>query len=194
MFGLLGWLFYTGFAGSRLIARLSRKPLKLDVLDPAPLMPVARWSLGTALMFVGGISLSMVFISSSRESFPWLEWGTIIIYVVLILVTVLLFFLSMWGVHTAMAEAKRRELALARKHLSTAFMGLRSRAVQGQSEGMDGLSVAVAGWTAYEARIARAPEWPYNAGIIRRLAASVLAPIAVYLIKILTALGLRFGQ
>ncbi len=107
LFGLLGWLFYNGLASSRYLARLSHKNLKLDIFEPGLLTPVARWSLGTSFAFISGISMSLAF--QIQENL--LVWQNITIYAVLIGVTVLLFFLSMWSTHSAMAKAKSRELA-----------------------------------------------------------------------------------
>lgn len=41
-------------------------------------------------------------------------------------------------------------------------------------------------------QIRETSEWPFNADIIRRLAASILVPTIVYLIKIVSSLGVRF--
>ncbi len=114
MNGLLAWLIYDTLAGAVRINRLSRRDLKLDIFDTELLIPIARWSLGISLAFVGGISLSLVF--GTQESL--LRWQSITMYVILVCVTVLIFFISMWSAHSAMAGVKRRELSLARKHLA----------------------------------------------------------------------------
>jgi len=189
MFGLLGWLIYSSIIGSRSLSRLSSQPLKLDIFDTGQLIPIARSSLGVSFAFIGGISLSLVFQTQENLS----EWNTITIYAVLVLATVLIFFLSMWSVHSAMAGAKRRELALVRKNLVDASRELKNRAAQGRLQGIKGLSSAIAAWITYERRVKEAPEWPFNAGIIRRLAASVLVPGVVYLIKIFSTLGFRLS-
>lgn len=68
---------------------------------------------------------------------------------------------------------------------------LKEWTTKGQKQGMEELSSAVAGWAAYERRVKEAQEWPFNASIIRRLFASVLAPVSVYLIKIFSTLGIQ---
>jgi len=90
-----------------------------------------------------------------------------------------------------MAKVKRRELDLVQKHLKAASHELMERAADGGLKGTEELSSTITAWVNYERRIKEAPEWPYNAGIIRRLMASVLVPAIVYLIKILSGLGLR---
>jgi uncharacterized integral membrane protein len=188
MFGLLGWLVYHGLADTQHLAQLSRQNLKLDIFDSGLLTPVARWSLGTSVAFIGGISLSLVF--QTKESL--LEWTSITIYAVLVGATVLLFFLSMRNIHSAMTSAKRRELAIVRKNLVDARRKLKEQATQGLMDGIDRLYPAVAAWGMYERQVQEASVWPFNAGIIRRLIASIIVPAIVYLIKILAGLGLRF--
>ena len=186
MFALLGWIIYSGIAGARHLNILSRRHLNLDIFN-TELVPVARYSMGITLVFIGGISLSLVFQSIDNL----LEWQSITIYAILVCATVLVFFLSMWSTHNIMAGAKRREHDLARNHLEEVTRELREAALRGQSEGMDRLYSAVAAWGIYERRIREAPEWPYNATILRRLSVSVLIPGIVYLIKIL--LNVRIG-
>jgi len=187
LFGLLSLLIYSSFTGSRYLNRLIRQHLNLDIFDTGMLMPIARSSLGLSIAFIGGISLSLVF--QTQEDL--LMWNNITVWVILVCFAVLIFFLSMWSTHSTMAKAKRRELDLVQKHLKAASHELKERAEDGSLKGMEGLSSAIAGWVTYERRVQEAPSWPFNASIIRRLMASVLVPAVVYLIKILSGLGLR---
>ena len=180
-FSLLSWLIYNGLAGSRYLARLCRQNLNMDIFEPGLLAPVARWSLSTSLVFIGGISLSLVF--QTRESLLALE--SIIIYAVLVAAIVLLFFMSMWSTHQVMARAKKRELALARKHLTAAYRELKERVAQNQMEGVEKLYSTLTAWSTYERQGKEAPTWPFNAVIIRRLAISGLLPGLIYLIRYL---------
>jgi hypothetical protein len=187
LFGLLAWLVYSGLASTRYIARLSHQELKLNIFEPGLLAPVAHWSLGTSLAFIGGISLSLVF--QTRESL--LMWQGITIYAVLLAATVLLFFMSMWSTHKAMARAKRRELELAQEHLTAAYRELKERVTQNRMEGVEKLYTTLTAWSTYERQSKEAPTWPFNASIIRRLAASGLLPGLVYLLRFL--FGSRLG-
>ena len=188
LFGLLGWLVYSSFAGNRYLNRLGRQHLNLDIFDTGTLTPIARSSLGFSLAFIGGISLSLVF----QTQDDLLMWNNIIVYVILVCFTVLLFFLSMWSTHSTRARAKRRELDLVQKHLKAASHELKERAEDGSLKGTEELSSTITAWVNLERRIKEVPTWPFNAGIIRRLAASTLAPVAVFLIKVLSRLGLSF--
>jgi hypothetical protein len=180
MIVLLSWLIYNGLISARHLNLLSRQPLNFDIFN-TKLVPVARYSMGITFAFLGGISLSLVF--QSIESL--LAWQSLTLYSILVCVTILLFFLSMWSTHNVMAGAKRREHDLARNHLEEVTRELREAAVQGRQEEMDRLYSAVAAWGIYERRVREAPDWPYNATILRRLAASILIPCIVYLIKFL---------
>ena len=170
-----------------MLGRLSRQELNLDIFDSGVLAPIAYASLGVSLAFIGGISLSLVF--QTQKSL--LMWNNITIYAVLVGATILIFFLSMWSTHNAMARVKRSELSMVRKQLAEASRELKELTAQGQFKGIEGLSSVIAGWVTYERRVQEAPAWPFNASIIRRLMASVLVPAIVYLIKILSGLGLR---
>jgi MFS family permease len=189
MFGLLSWLIYTSVIGSRSIARLSKQNLKLDIFNTNLLAPVARMSLANSLAFVGGISISLVF--QTQESLR--EWTSVVIYSVLVIATILIFYISMWSIHKIMARVKSNELELAQKYMADMSRKLKGRITKGQLEGMEELSSAVAGGAAYEKRVQEAQEWPFNSGIVRRLFASVLAPVSVYIIKIFSTLGINIG-
>ena len=191
MNGMLAWLIYDTLAGAVRIARLSRRDLTFDILDTKPLEPIDRWSLGISLAFVGGIGLSLVF--STRESL--LRWQSITMYVILVGVTVLMFFLSMWGAHKAMAEGKERKLALARKNLVAISRELEGQKEQRQLGGLGEPSSAltsITSWASYQRLVREASTWPFDAGILRRLLASIVMPAIIYLVKILAGAGLRF--
>ena len=189
LFGLMSWLIYSSIKGSRGIARLGKQNLQLDIFNTKLLAPVARRSLGNSLVFVGGISLALLF--ETQETL--IEWQSVVVYSVLVLATILIFYISMWSIHNIMARVKRRELEVAQKYMAEMSRKLKEWTTKGQLQGMEELSSAVAGWAAYERRVKEAQEWPFNAGIIRRLFASVLAPVSVYLIKIFSILGIRIG-
>jgi hypothetical protein len=179
MFGLLGWLVYGGLVNTRQLTKLNRH-VKLDINNPGSMAPVAQWSLGISLAFVGGITISVAF--QPTESL--VQWQTIVTYAVLLSVTILIFFVSLWGTHGAMARAKRSELSLAREHLGAALRELKEKTAHGPAEGIDKLHSAVAAWGTYERSVREAPEWPYNANVLLRLGASALFPTIVYLLKI----------
>ncbi len=193
VYGLMGWLIYDTLVGIVRVSRLSRRNLKLDILDTEMMAPVASWSLGISLVFVGAILLSIIGnVSQSGEIL--LNANTIIGYAIIICITLLIFFLSMWTAHRALSEAKKSKLIPAQKHLTEISRELEVRVVKGQREGMIELSSTFTAWTAYEKRVKETPTWPFNATTVRRLIASILTPGLVYLVKILSQTGIRFGS
>jgi hypothetical protein len=181
MFGLLGWLVNGGLNNTRKLTKLNHRYVKADIYNPGLMAPVAQWRLGISLAFVGGITISVAF--QPTESL--MNWQTIVIYAVLISVTILIFFISLWSTHGTMLRAKRSKLSLAREHLGAALRELKEKTAQGSAEGIEKLYSAVAAWGTYERRVHEAPEWPYNANVLLRLGASALFPTIVYLLKIL---------
>jgi len=188
VYGLLGWLIYDTLLGIVRISRLSRQDLKLDILDTEMLVPVARWSLGISLVFVGLITLSTIAMWEIM-----LDWRTITGFVITICITLVIFFLSMWGAHRAMSEVKKNKLATIKRHMSAISSEVDERMALDNFSGTQELSSNMAVLVNYQRLVQEAPTWPFNAGIVRRLLVSVLTPGLVYLLKILSQAGIQFG-
>ena len=182
MFGLLGWISYVSLAGSRQFAELHRQPLDVDVFDPTPFEPIARLGLGVSLAFIGGVTLSVLFNPDPRK---FLSIESLMTYGASILVAVLVFFLTMMGTHSVMAEAKEEKLKLVRRHLSDTFQELQRRAAEAQLQDMEALSDSITAWLAYERRIEDAPGWPYTANTLRNLLVSTLLPVGARAARII---------
>ena len=179
-FSLLGWLVYVIVATTQRLARLSQQPLNLDIFQPGQLTPVALRSLGISLFIIGGMSLSLVF--QTRDGLT--ERDNLVIYGILVLITMLVFFRSMWSAHKTMAEAKKRELDLARKHLAETSRELKEKGMEGRATEVNRLHSALATWITYEGRVKEAREWPYDGAVIRRLVAAIPIPGIIYAVKI----------
>ena len=184
--GLLFWLIYDTLASVIRISHLCRHELKLDIFETELLTPVAKWSLGISLVFVGGTSLSLVF--QTQENL--LQWQTITMYAILIIVILLIFFLSMWSVHLVMDKVKKRKLNLVKKNIVEISRELEIKLSRGLLSGAEELSSNITSLATYQRMIRDIPVWPFNADIIRRLAVSMLAPVAIFLLKILDRLGI----
>jgi len=79
-----------------------------------------------------------------------------------------------------------------REKKKKAIRRLRESSDNEKTEELRDLHSAVAAWGTYERHVREAREWPFNAVILRRLAASTLVPAIVYLLKVF--LGIRlFG-
>lgn len=187
MFALLGYLVYGGISSTRRLTRLTSKYLHFEIFDTGLLVPVAQWSLCVSFAFVGGISLSVVF--QPFENLRQME--NIVIYSILLGVTIVLFFTSMWSTHSAMASAKRRELNMVRENLGFHRNQLKQQSSESIEKDRDRLYSAIAVWSIYEKQVREAPTWPFNAGILGRLVLSSLVPTIIYGIKIVLGLGIR---
>src|SRR4029078_7332609 len=115
-FALLGATIYGSMMRSRQLAAHSRTGLQLKVLDGSLRTHFAQWGQSLSLVFVGGISLSLLF--QSYESLRSLEG--VIVYSSMVIVAVTLFFMSMWTIHIALAKAQDKELARVRRDLAAA--------------------------------------------------------------------------
>jgi hypothetical protein len=181
MFGILGFVVLDGLDGTLRVSRMTRRHLRLDILDVSRLVPVANWSLAISMAFVGGISISIAF----QDLGNLRHWQTLIFYAALISVALVVFFFSMWSTHGAIVRAKRAELSVVEENLSLAIRELRLTSRQGTAPENGSVYSGVTAWSAYERKLQEVPEWPYGAHAVRRLAASVLVPSAVYLLKLL---------
>jgi len=188
MFAFLGLLIYSGISSTVRLARINHRYLELDIFETRSLIPVAQWSLSISIAFIGGISLSVAF--QPFENLRQME--NIVIYSILICVTILLFFTSMWSTHSAMASAKRRELSMVRKNLHLHRNQLKQQSSESIDNEREKLYSAVVVWNNYEKQVREIPTWPFNAGILGRLIVSSLVPAVIYFIKIVLGLGLRF--
>lgn len=173
-FGLLGWFIYSSLSGTRLFREALARPLDVSVFEMALLEPIGHWSLGIALSYVGGNTLSLIFLPR-----PALIVETAIIYGVLSLTPVLVFFLNMVSARRIVVRAKRQELKMVRASLVAASRALKEKAAQGDPEDMSALLDRFTAWVAVEKRVREVPEWPYTSGIRRSLALSLFLPIAV---------------
>lgn len=180
MFALLAWVIYGSFAATRLTTILHRQPLRIDLCDLAPFVPVGRQSLWLALVFVGGILISLVFgvqMESLRLSQFWLA------YLVMAVVPVVIFFLNMRPTHHILAEEKKKRLENLNSKYRLAFQKLELQIQQ------NGLSTQLAdeinSLSVYEQHLQSARTWPYNTSQLRALVFTVLIPLATLLARVL---------
>ena len=93
-----------------------------------------------------------------------------------------------------MNEAKKSKLATIRRHMSAVSGEVDERMALDQFSVTKKLSDTINVLVNYQSLVQTAPTWPFNAATVRRLIASVLTPGLVYLIKILSQAGIRFGS
>ena len=185
LFALLAAAIYGSLVRSRQLAAHSRAGLELNVFDGHLLTPFAKWGQSLSLVFVGGISLSLLFQSSA--SLRSIEG--VIVYGSLVVVALTLFFMSMWSIHVALARAQDKELARVRSDLAAAREALlRHRSADAAGTVEDAyFPVVVLG--VYEQQVLQASTWPFNPAIVGRVFASVGAPLGVYVLKLVFGVG-----
>jgi hypothetical protein len=176
MFLLLGWIIYSSMAGTRQVNELHRQPLRIDIFDIEPFEPIGRESLILALVFVGGIALSLLFGMNPSSILDWRNW---IVYFVLIPVPFLVFFLNMRGTHRVLAAEKKRESEAVELRIRHAYRTLMAQVEAGQDTGR--LAPEILALVEYERRVQGTRTWPYNTTMIRTLFFSFIVPAAVAL-------------
>ena len=181
MFSLLALIIYHALQDTRFLTKINQN-LKLDIFDIESLAPIARWSLGISLAFIGGIIISIVF----QDTDNLMQWQTIMIYAILVGTTVVVFFMSMWSTHTTIVKAKISELTIVRQKLTAACRKLRQNTSGCEEQADANLHYEVAAWGLYERQIREVKEWPLNAGTIGRLVLSAVSPGLAYLLKLLS--------
>jgi hypothetical protein len=83
-----------------------------------------------------------------------------------------------------MVQAKDRELGRVSRRMAALSEALRQEAGQGSTEQMLMLT-NLSLWRAYEKQVDELPDWPYTDEIRRNLLASMLLPLAAYIIPAL---------
>jgi hypothetical protein len=178
MYALLAWIIYLSVASTRDGELLLRQPLRINLFNPAPFEAIGRQGLLLALMFIGGLTISLIL------SFRWenlaqpLFW---FIYLVLVLVTLLIFFASMRPAHRVLAKHKDAELAGVRRQLARLGGELMQRMDAGQESA--GVAAEFNAVATYEARLQATRTWPYNTNMLRALFFSFLVPLGSFLFK-----------
>jgi hypothetical protein len=96
MYGILAWTIFIANSSTRINAVLHRQPLQIDILNPEPFEAVGRQSLLLTLVFIGGITISLLFTYKGANISSPEFWVTNILFVLFIM---LIFFLSMRRTH-----------------------------------------------------------------------------------------------
>lgn len=171
MFGLLAVVVYWSIQETRVMVALHQQPLQFDLFDLSPFEPIGRQSLGIALTFVGGITLSLLLSVDPQNLFAWQNG---IVYVPLVLVPVVVFFLNMRDTHRVLAQAKKSETEIVERRLARAARGLTGQIAA--SESAVALAAELNALAAYQKFLRNARTWPYNTAMLRTLFVSVLIP------------------
>jgi hypothetical protein len=178
LYAIMGWFVFSTLQGTRLYSEVYRKPLDLNLYDIWSLEPIGRWSLGVAVAYLAGITVSLFFL-------PWLTLSleNVLVIPVLIVIAILVFFLNMRRIHTEIAVAKKRELGMIHDSMIEASRALSDLRAGGSIEDKLAKMSYLSALSDYKKRVKSTPEWPFTSDITRRLAFSSLLPVAAGLVK-----------
>ena len=189
LFGLMALAIYDGLRRTRHLKRVVAAGLALDLFDRQLLTPLARFGQSVSLTFVGGICLSLIF----QSAMTLYSMQSLVIYSILIAVALTLSFSSIWSIHVALVVAQERELAVVRQQWSRARDELRRHLAQAgaacSAEDAARLYDPLVVFGTYERQVLEASTWPFNPKIVKQVAASVIAPILIYGIKVAVGLS-----
>ncbi len=181
MFGILGWLMYTAAESGVAMSRFFKAPVSVDLFRPGALMPIAQWSVGVASIFMGGIAVSMVFLTVEALR----DADTLIIYGVLFSVSLAFFFFNLRETHRVLSQAKQEKAGAVKERIIEIAEGLdRSLRLGNRSETHE-LSVEMSGLVGYQQQVKGAPTWPFNTAVIRGLLIASLVPTITILARVL---------
>jgi len=186
MYGLLAWTIFMSFSSTRLNQALHSQPLHFDILDPTTFEAIGRQSLLLALVFIGGVTLSLVFAFQPEYLTNPVVW---LFYLPIVLVIVLIFLLSMRPTHQAMVAEKKRLLEPVQRQIRSACRELAQRLEQSQD--LASLPAEINALSIYEQRLLAARTWPYNTAMLRTLFFSVFFPLVTVLGRLLVEVFYR---
>lgn len=179
MYGILAWTIMVAASSTRINAAIHRLPMNIDILNPAPFESVGRQSLLLALVFIGGITLSLIF---TYEPSQLTDLGFWISNLVLIIFTFSIFFISMRPTHQMLAAEKKQTLEPVTEQINQSCRELHTQLEDGRDPGS--LSSQISALVVYEQRLSAARTWPYNVTTLRTLFFSVLIPLLSVLARV----------
>jgi hypothetical protein len=174
MFALLGWVIFNSQTTFRITHELHRQPLYFNIFDVRLFEPVGRQSLAFALVFVGGITLSIIFGLNVSHLEDWRTW---LFYVPMSFVPVFVFFLNMRDTHRLLTAEKKRSLEAVGTEIQAASQKIHNNI--DRTENIGELAAEYTALVAYEARLRAIPTWPFNVFMLRTLVFSILIPLIV---------------
>jgi hypothetical protein len=177
MYGLLAWTIYDSLITTRLTTALLRQPLNIGPFDSRRLHAVGMQSLVLSLVFVGAITLSLIF-PAVQPATLW-NLGVWLPYLPIVALVVAVFFLNMLPTHRVLARQKDEAMKRARQQIQRAGQELLLRMEENREAGS--LAAEISALAAYQQRLETARTWPYNTAMLRSLFFSVLVPIITML-------------
>jgi len=186
MLGLLAAiLFHSRISDSRRLSRLGRERVEVDLLDPRSLAPFARLGLQNALIFIGAISIALLFLADMGAA-PGLVRVLVFLFLLLTAMATISMVLPVLGIRERIRETKRQELADCRKRIRR----IRD-AWKEESGGARGEGAGMADLLAYRTLIEAVPEWPFGAPLLTRLLLYLAIPLGSWVAGAMVERGLE---
>jgi len=181
MYGLLVWTIYASLISTRLTTALLRQPPHIGPFDAPAFHAVGMQSLALSLVFVGAMTLSLIF-PASQPATLW-NLGVWLPYLPIVALVVAVFFLNMLPTHRVLARAKEVATKRARQQIQRAGQEMLLCMEADRETGS--LAAEISALAAYQQRLETARTWPYNTAMLRSLFFSVLVPIITMLGRML---------
>ncbi len=178
MFAVVAWSIYAIITITRLTNVLLRQPLELDIFDVTSMEPIGLQSLSLSLAFIGAIVLSV-----PSSPYPPASWQNFLIFGLLLVVTVLVFYLNMYGAHRLLKNEKQRQLRSVEARFARAYARLQH--IAANSGNVHLAATELNAWATAKQELNQTRTWPYNTEMLRTLFISVLTPIALGLARII---------
>lgn len=166
----IGWWF-TWFAtavatSSERISRIAARIGSVDLLDTSPWFPSVKHGLLTALLTIGAVSISTLYLVDPRV---WISIAVVL--GVCLPLALIVFLLPVRGVHRRISKAKKAEIEWTRSRIR------QSRALL-DNPSSDVLPGQMADLIAYLEFVESVPEWPFQRSTVVRLLLYLLIPAA----------------
>jgi len=162
LLGPLGWMMGSLAAAmvedSRLFQRLARDLPEVDLLDHSAFAPCVRQGLMGALIWILFLSVSSSLLLDLDVSGPWGVMAPAVLGIAILALVI-----PVWGAHQRIQEVKRDTLRGLRREIQTSEGALHTHPEDGAN------ASRLRALLAYEARIERVREWPFDASTVLRM-------------------------
>lgn len=180
MYGLLAWAVYINLSSYNFIPTLLSQPLSINLFDITPLKSIGRQSLLLAMVFAGGITLSLIFMVEAALFLTLQFW---VIYIPLGLCPLIIFFSNMIPTHRVISEKKEQELEKIRQPIQK--LSRKMLELLDEEKNTYQLAAEINALSNYEKRLENINTWPYDFAMLNKVFFSLLLPSVVIILKII---------
>ncbi len=169
---MLGVVIFWSVRQSRLLMRVQREFVEIDLMDLSSLTLFARESLrAIVFMLIGGSLGALVMVVSG------LPGASMLVVLATILVNTIAVFYPVRGLHHRIREAKRQELELVNEKVRRE----RDRILESDGPDAEAASGKLPGLVAYKQFVESVSEWPIDTSTLLRFALYLGLPIGSWL-------------